>query len=153
MTNWLVDEIFNNLVNGKNNHYLQPYNKAKTILKVCGGFSAKSENGLNSQRYCSQQPSLHLNCLLWFLLSHVGPHVHLLDPLKHVSDPQVPGHHWQCHLPSWEPHACAESCDEVWLAAVLLLASPHNPPFKGRLEGAHYLWSSSVALCVSLGTF
>lgn len=115
-------------------------------------FKTQSENGWNSQRYCVQPLPLHLNCLLWFLLSHVGPHVRLLDPPKHVSDPQVPGHHRRCHLPCWQPHAGTKSCDEVRWAAPLLLFSPHTSS-GGYSESSHYLWSFSVALHVSPGTF
>lgn len=90
---------------------------------------------------------------MWFLLSHVGPHVRLLDPPKHVSDPQVPGHHWWRHLPSWQPHAGTKSCDEVRWDAPLLLSSPHIPSGRGTLESSHYPCIFSVALHVSLGTF
>ena len=51
--------------------------------------------------------------LLSLSCSHAGPYVRVLDPPRHVPDPQVPGHHRQSHLPRRQPNAGPESSKEV----------------------------------------
>ena len=56
-----------------------------------------------------------LTLTLRFHFSLAGPDVRLLDPPEHVPDPEVPGDYRWRYFPRREPHAGAESSEEVRL--------------------------------------